>query len=246
MFDVIVLGATFAAAGIAGGLKERCLILERGTTAGNEFFEALHFGKDYEIPAETARGQQFQQAFLERGVFSQDRTCVYECRRILYQLLKETNIRFSAEVIDIQKVEDYFVCKTYEVDGYHTYTAKNVVDTRSKSEISTSKTYNFLIESVDAPVFSGICAEKWGYENQYVLKCPVPLSCGYEKARELVRDVIGQFDETQKLVLLANGFDYQIRPDLPEQEAGVFLLPSKQYRNPVLAYDAGVCFGEGM
>lgn len=42
MYDVIVLGATFAAAGIAQQYKEKCLVIERRLQAGYEFFGALH------------------------------------------------------------------------------------------------------------------------------------------------------------------------------------------------------------
>ena len=43
MYDVIVLGATFAAAGIAQQHKEKCLVIERRAQAGYEFFGALDF-----------------------------------------------------------------------------------------------------------------------------------------------------------------------------------------------------------
>ena len=43
MYDVIVLGATFTAAGIAQQYKEKCLVLERSTMAGYEYFGALDF-----------------------------------------------------------------------------------------------------------------------------------------------------------------------------------------------------------
>jgi len=48
MYEVIVLGATFTAAGIAGKLGKNCLILESRPDAGYEFFGAFHFGTGYE------------------------------------------------------------------------------------------------------------------------------------------------------------------------------------------------------
>ena len=48
MYEVIVLGATFAAAGIAEQCKHNCLILERRAQAGYEFFGALQFDVDCE------------------------------------------------------------------------------------------------------------------------------------------------------------------------------------------------------
>ena len=43
MYEVIVLGATFAAAGIAHKYQEKCLVLERSARAGYEFFGAQGF-----------------------------------------------------------------------------------------------------------------------------------------------------------------------------------------------------------
>ena len=46
-YEIIVLGATFTAAGIAQKYKEKCLIMERSTLAGYEFLSALNFGTEY-------------------------------------------------------------------------------------------------------------------------------------------------------------------------------------------------------
>ena len=53
-FDIIVLGATFAAVGLAQVLGDRCLIVEPGPQAGYEFFSALRPGTGYHKPLQTA------------------------------------------------------------------------------------------------------------------------------------------------------------------------------------------------
>lgn len=46
MYDAIVLGATFTAAGIARQYNEKCLVIERRAQAGYEYFGALDFSED--------------------------------------------------------------------------------------------------------------------------------------------------------------------------------------------------------
>ena len=46
MYEVIVLGATFAAAGIASRLKEKCLVIEGRGNGGYEFFGGGSFAAD--------------------------------------------------------------------------------------------------------------------------------------------------------------------------------------------------------
>ena len=67
MYETIILGATFAAAGIASRQKKKCLILEQSLQAGYEFFGALNYGTDYDVPLKTQEGQAlYQQIFADR------------------------------------------------------------------------------------------------------------------------------------------------------------------------------------
>ena len=63
MYDVIVLGATFAASGIARQYKERCLVIERRAQAGYEFFGpwVLQWKKPKFIPGSKAATPCFVQ-----------------------------------------------------------------------------------------------------------------------------------------------------------------------------------------
>ena len=206
MYDVIVLGATFAAAGIAQQHKEKCLVIERRAQAGYEFFAALDF-----TVAETE----------------------------IYAHFKNCHTLFCTELVSVQKNSDGFACVTHGVQGFCTYYAKNVIDTRCNTETSISKTYNLLIDSKEKPVFLNCRCEKAKGENRYIVYCPVPLYCGYAEARAAAQDIIGQFSETQRLILSAYEFDYHIKEGYPKTRDGILLLPSKAYKNPKLAFEAG-------
>ena len=45
--------------------------------------------------------------------------------------------------------------------------------------------------------------------------------------------------ETQRLILSAYEFDYHIKEGYPKTQDGILLLPSKAYKNPSLAFEAG-------
>lgn len=232
MYDVIVLGATFAAAGIAQTYQKNCLILEQSLQAGNEFFGALQFGCDYDKKPNRKEAADLQERFMNCDTYSRHTE--------IYPYFQQADILFGMQVSSIQKTENGFQCTAYGVQGFYTYEAKKIIDTRSHDTISASKTFNLLIESDDPPAISGIRSEKAGLDNHYILYLSVPLSCGYAQAREMAQKVVRQFSETQKLIFSASDFDYQIKADYPKMKDGIICLPSKAYPNPVLAFEAGL------
>lgn len=211
MYDVIVLGATFAASGIARQYKERCLVIERRAQAGYEFFGALDF------------------AVEETEIYTRFKSC---------------HTLFCTELVSVQKNDNGFACITHGSQGFCTYYAKKVIDTRCSAGMSLSKTYNLLVESKEGPLFPNLHYEKAKGENCYILYCPVPLPCGYAEARAAAQDIIKQFSKTQRLILSANEFDYHIKGDYPKTQDGILYLPSKLYKNPRLAFEAGLSIGE--
>lgn len=234
MFEVIVLGATFAAAGIAQKYKKQCLILERRAQAGYEFFGALNFGENYKTQIKEKEALCLQESFshADEGVYG------YNC--YIYPYLRESVTLFNTELVSIKQTDNGFLCETHGVGGFCSYAAKKIIDTRSSAEISVSKTYNLLVESGCAPVFQNTRYRKGEMENHYVLQCEVPLSYTFAQAREIAFDVVRQFSKEQRLILSADEFDYQIKPNYPKTVDGIFYLPSKAYDNPILSFEAGL------
>ena len=144
----------------------------------------------------------------------------------------------------MQEEDGVFACVTHGVQGFATYYAKKVIDTRSNGEMSLSKTFNLLIDSKEEPAFSGCHWAKAKEENCYIVYCPVPLSYGYAQARAAAQDILRQFSETQRVVLSAYEFDYQIKEDFPKMQDGILYLPSKRYNSPQLSFEAGLHIGK--
>lgn len=231
MYEVIVLGATFAAAGIAHTYKKSCLILEQSLQAGSEFFGALQYGTGYEKPVQ-GEAAALQKRFAESNIYS--------CDAEIYPYLQEADILFGSKIVSVERTETGFLCTAHGVEGFCTFTAKQVIDTRCDEKMSHCKTFNMLVESKQTPAFSGVTAEKAGMEDHYVLRFPVALSCGYAEARAAAKTVVEQFSESQKLLLSAWMFDYQVQEGYPKIGNGILYLPSKLYENPVMAFAAGL------
>jgi len=231
MYEVIVLGATFAAAGIAHTYKKNCLILEQGLQAGAEFFGALQYGTGYDKQVQ-GEAAALQKRFAESNIYS--------CDAEVYPYLQEADILFGSKIVSVEKTETGFVCTTHGVEGFCTFEARQIIDTRCNEKISRSKTFNLLMESKEAPAVSGTTAAKAGMEDHYTLRLPVSLSCSFPEARAAAKTVVEQFSETQKLLLSAWVFDYQVQEGYPKTENGILYLPSKLYENPVLAFAAGL------
>ena len=185
MYEILVLGATYAAAGLAKRYAEKCLVLESRAEAGYEFFK--------------------------------------NADRRIYHDLKECRTVFGAKVVSVEKTEKGFLCVTHGVEGFRSYEARRVVDTRCNAAMSESKTYDLLIDR--------------GGERE-LLRLPVPLDCSFPEARKIAKTVMEGFS-TERLVYMADEFDYRVKAGYPKEENGILYLPSKAYETPELAFKAG-------
>lgn len=239
MYDVIVFGATFAAAGIAEKFKEKCLVLERRLQAGYEFYGALRYGAGYDKPLRRKEASDLFEKFQKNGT-------PYGNDTLIYPFFKQCTTLFGTEIVSVEKNGDAFLCTVHGVDGYKTFFSKAVVDTRFHAKYALSKTFNLLMESKDFPHFDGILAKAADSEGRFVLQVPVPLSFTFQEARKEALKIVGKFSSTQKLIYSANEFDYRASDNLSPEENGVRLFPSKAFKNPVQAFEGGLILGEEM
>lgn len=241
-YDVIILGATFASAGIAEVLKERCLILERRPQAGYEFINALRFGTDYDQETITPQGASLLKAFCERGLMNDDRICLFECAFPFYNHLKDKNILLNTEIVLVEKLSDGFKVVTHGVSGFKTHTARHIIDTRVVEEDIAQKTLNILVNGAEITLSDQYSVEKWGYEHDKVIKCPILRSDGFLEARKKAFRLLQDLPETAKIAMVADEFDYLLNSDYPKTVNEIIHLPSCSFSNPILAYDFGVRF----
>ena len=236
MYEVIILGATFAAAGLAQHYKKDCLVIESSHQAGYEFCGTL---QDYSGDAYAPRcdaASALQKTLLENPV-------IHGTHPAIYPYFRDCNILFGTQIVAIREENGISDCTVHGSRGFVTYRAKAVIDTRCSDAMSKSKTYNFLMESPTRPVFSGATCRETAKNGQYLVQCPVALDSDFTDARKAMYEVMKQFTPEQRLILSANVFDYQVRPGYPKMCGGILYLPSKGYQSPVEAMDMGLQMG---
>lgn len=243
MYDVIVLGATFLAAGIAQ-VAENCLVIERRPQAGYEFISAINFGTNYDKELKSEEAKALYKTFEERNFQTENRGSLFNISAPFYRLLEDKNILLNTEIISVEKTDDCFICTTHGVSGYRTFEAKKIVDTRCDDTMCISKTFNLLMDGNTSELNDDVKYEKRGFENNYVLRIPVPNDTSYSDARKKAKDIIGTLPETHRLVLSADAFDYEIENGYPKTENDILYQPSGNFENPLLAFDSGVCLGK--
>lgn len=243
-YKIIVLGATFAAAGIASACGDDCLILERRPQAGYEVFNAINFGCNYESPLESLQAKQMYQQFVLKGAFSGGRICLFPCAEALYRLLENKNVLLNMDILSVVRENGIFTVTACGVSGCRTFTADQVVDTRVHPHMVREKSLNLIINTdrEDAQPPTGVSGEKWGYPGDLLVKLPVPREWDYLQARKAVLDYVSALPERFRVVFVADCFCWTADGAFPEERDGIYYLPSVQFANPLVALDEGVRF----
>lgn len=246
-YDAIILGATFTAAGLLQEYGKNCLVLERRPQAGYEFLNALSFGVYTRQPV-TEEARSLLTEFENRGVFSGEYVCLFPAAPVLYQMLEGNHVLLNMEIPEIQRKNELFSVTAHGVSGYRTFHARRVIDTRVHPRQIVSKSLNLLVNTDDdtTPMIpGGIPTEKWGFDKDLTVKCPVPVEADYLQARKTVALLLRTLPENCKTALVADCFDYQLKDEIRTEDNGTEHLPSKGFQNPILAFDAGVLYARG-
>ena len=249
-YDVIIIGATFTAAGLVKAYGNRCLVLERRPQAGYEFLNAINFGTDYDTPLKSCEAKELYTKFKEKDAFDGERLCLFSCAELLYRIFEGNNIMLNMEIISINKAEDGYEVTAHGVSGWRTFTAKKIIDTTVRSEMIEEKSLNILVNAdkeTELILPENIKAEtkRWGYEGDTLIKCFVDKDANYIAGRSQVANVIEQLPKEYKVALVADSFDHAVKPGYPKVENGILYISSCGYKNPLLAFDAGVVYGKG-
>jgi len=247
VYNVIVLGATFAAAGLAAVYGDACMILEDRPQAGYEFINAIKFGTDYATQPQSEEAKKMQKLLEEKGAFAEGRVNLFPFGSLIYRQLTGKNVLLNVKTVSIRQVDAGFEVEVYGVSGYRTFKAKRIIDTTANRIKLSKKTLNLLMaELPPAGILPAEALEEaWGHPGQCVAKIPVAKDADYPQARQAVAAFLRQLPESCKMITFADCFDCQTEGAYPVERDGVVYLPSVGYANPVLAFDGGVLFGRG-
>lgn len=247
-YEVIVIGATFTAAGLVSAYGDKCLVLERRPQAGYEFLNAAKFGTDYDKALTTDEAKALYAKFVEKKAFEGDKICLFDCASPFYKLLEGKNVLLNMEIVSVEKDGAGFKVTAHGVSGYREFTADKVIDTRVHADMVAEKSLNIFVNSEEenAPALpADIKTEPWGYVEDTLVKCMVASDAGYIEARKAVAEFIEKMPAEYRVAFVADCFDYTIKSGYPAEKDGIVYMPSCSYPNPLLAFDAGVKYAKG-
>ena len=235
--ELFIVGATFAAIGIADALGKQTVIAEETCVLGTEFAAAFNQKEPKKITCFTESGKTLEKQLAMRGllnpngeIYAQPAVFVLAKACIRQQI----QLHFNTLVTEIKKLENGYKVTLFNCDGYQTILAKQVIDTTSTGVFKNKKREKWICSAV---------AQNGQIKNeitdmQYI---PIPLaeSEGWVEARK--KTLAYAKEKNAKIVMIANAFCYRDRVQPTEQE-GVLWIPSDGFYNLLDAYEGGAAY----
>ena len=248
-YNKVILGATFAAAGLLAKTDRDCLVIEPNSLAGHEFLGALEFGTGFDEPLSTAEAAAFYQQFQEKGAVRRGKGCLFDCASLLNAKLLNKNVLLNTTVVDISPEAEGFCVTTHGVKGFRTFRATKIINTLCEEGNILKKSFHAWVrpaaKGAAAPDTVQIEPLFGAFKNSYILKLPVEVSCTYPEARQRLSAVLKNELSGFRLGLSADYFAVTPKVTGVFETAGMVQMPSCGFQNPLLAFDAGVRFAEG-
>ena len=249
-YDVIIIGATFSAAGMLQVFGDKCLVLERRPQAGYEFLNSMKFGK-FDKEPESKEAKEFLQKLKDKGLFTEYGVNFFDAASNLYSYLVGKNVLLNMEIMSIEKVEGGYKVVCCGVSGIREFTASKIIDTTPRKGMIEKKSINFLAGPADenkAPIsdFAGIKTYPSGMKLDRICKLDLGCDEDYAQARQKIYDIT-VMDEFRgyRLNFVADAFDITPKAPAFAEDGGITYLTSCAYENGIDAFDAGVVYAKG-
>ncbi len=264
-YDIVILGATCAALGLAAGLPAdaRTLLLEPTAMVGAEFIHAFRPGSDWPEQADSAPAQAILAAMRREQLF-QDGDCrIYSagaifcdaCRQLTADLLLETDLVARTRT---QAGFDLPICNTH---GFSQIKTRSVIDTTAAGLTPAPKSLNAILAArqpnPDTPV--NVAGVTFRRENDPLTPTVLmKLTCKPDESIFAARHRLIECWQAMaadwpdwRIATIALAFDRtpaqpgMLTESLSQPEPGFYCLPSAGFANPLAAIDAGYRWGKG-
>lgn len=256
-YDIVILGATSAALGLANELKQKykTLIINRTSMVAYEFVNAYKRGENWNVEPETEFGRAIREELLREKIITKEEAHIYSAGPIFYKAFKDLgiDILLETELISVKKEYEGYIISVYNVGGHDTIKARYIIDTTEREADIKSKSLNCLLTNKKKDVLPPIKLD--GVEiykevdnkiNTAILKynCPLDTSL-YEARHQVIETWRNRPQELADWKIAAIGLCFDVVPRVGFKQIGKFhvALPSAYYDNPLAAIDAGVNLG---
>lgn len=246
-YDLIIIGATFEAFGIADSFKGTKLVIEEKAKPGYEFIDSFHNGTDYDKEPETKEGKEFKEFLDEKDMLGKIYVPEWAAYLSSWICRKNTPVLLMTNVLKITEYDGGYRLTVFNTEGINEFYAKQVIDTRTK---------DFCGKTLGAAIYSGRF-ESFHEDMKItgltdtltVVEVDVPDDFTYAKGREKFYEIWKNRPEQYAGCLVAAVADIFFKKSpvkdrkISDNYTEVY---STYFANPLLAYDGGAKIGGGL
>ena len=264
IYDLVVIGATFAGLGAAYAEKGNVLAVERRSQIGYEFIGAYNPATAWILrEAETEEGGRLKNELIKEGILSDDmRIYMPEVQSFLYYRIYRDRlpVLLMTEVIAVEKQQGIYEIEIYNASGISRLTAKRVLDTTEGLSLRPEDRPKILRKSINAFLYGGEEAETIPAEEgmqifpanrkgEALLSLELDVAANYIYARQKLHD---RWIRRKKslaswtIALMADCMGIVLDRRCFAAAEGHVLLCSACFENPLEAFEAGIKFIEGV
>lgn len=247
--DTIIYGATALALPIAYSFGERCLVVESGYSAGAEFADALVATPTGVSEPETRLAARLRRELLDAGILSADgRIHILALGGLLAKHYLATGCHLLLGTIPVSQnlTSDGFAVELFNPEqGYLSYHAKTVIDTRVLGHMVFEKSFGLLLcgDSSLKKYDDGSAYLLHGrFDDEFILRLRVGRNATIPESELAAdeylahnRDKLGR----AKVAGIALAFGYRFASPLDFTRDGVRHIPSAAYPDVLSAVSGG-------
>ncbi len=246
-YDVVIMGATSVALGIAEELKQKqsVLIIDSTQMVAAEYINAYKPGRNWDKEPVSELGKAIAEKLRAQRVITKEGAHFYAAGPVFYQAYRRLGVALllDTEIIKVETAADYKI-SIYNCAGYDTVETKLLLETRDPDSLIAHKSLNCVLTGkTDFPALSvqglDFYPEQDGQFKTVIMKYHCSLDASLSEARhDLVETWQGRPRELRDWKIAAIGlrFDVTLRTGRPEVKR---LYPASAYDNPLAAVDAG-------
>jgi hypothetical protein len=262
-YDIVVLGATCAALGLAGQIKEKykILIIHDTTMIAGEFIGAYNTGSNWKYEPKEYLTKEIRNELIERNIMNEKGVSIYSAGSIFNKGFRELgiDILLDTKVLNIKRSDETYIIELFNCAGHSKIEADFIIDTGterlSKTDIVT-KSLNCILSNKEKDRFPDFSHKDIVFEeeqddkfNTVIMKLNCSLESIMYKDRQLLIDLWRQMPESLKpWKIAAIGLCHEIKPsfDYKQIQNNYILMPGAYYANPLIAMDEGAAKGRSL
>ena len=266
-YDLVIIGATSAALGIASEVRNRyrTLILNATSMVAYEFINAYKPGANWEKEPETEPARVLRERLVSENIIRSGNAHIYSAGPVFYKAFRalQADILLETGLVSAEEKEGGYELSVYHVGGFQTVHAGCMIDTTEREAGIRRKSLNcLLVNKEKSEPFPALSPEEAlslegadfhpdGDEvlNSAIMKISAPAAASLQETRH---KLIECWERRPKAVanwkIAAIGLCFDVTPSTGYREISKthILLPSAWQDNPLSAVDAGVALGRSV